>query len=77
MTNKVQHVLNVRQYEKKYPNKSKQVFNRIFEDWSHLCKQAQTLRSNIADIVSEQFNVPYTVAVDWVQSVSIMKAIGV
>ena len=77
MANKLQHILNVRQYEKKYPNKSKQVFNSIYKNWNHLCKKAQTIHSNVADIVTEQFNIPYTVAVDWVQSVSIMKAIGV
>ena len=77
MTNKLQHVLNTRQYEKKYPKKSKQVFDRIYKDWKHLCKQAQTIHSNVADIVSERFNVPYQVAVDWVQSVSIIKSIGV
>lgn len=77
MTNKLQHISNARQYEKEYPNKSKQVFNSIFENWTHLCKQAQTSHSNVADIASEQFNVPYQIVVDWVQSVSIMKAIGV
>lgn len=77
MTNKSQYILNARQYEKKYPNKSKQVFDKIYKDWTHLCKQAQTTHSNVADIVSERFNVPYQIVVDWVQSVSIMKAIGV
>lgn len=42
-----------------------------------LCKLAQTTHSNIADIVSEEYNVPYPVVQDWVQSVSIMKATGV
>lgn len=77
MTNKLQNILSVRQYEKKYPNKSRQVFDRIYKDWKYLCKQAQTPHSNIADIISKEYNVPYPVAADWVQSVSIMKAIGV
>ena len=77
MTNELQNISNARQYERKYPNKSKQVFNSIHKNWEHLCKQAQAIHSNVTDIVSEQFNVPYQVAVEWVQSVSIMKAIGV
>ena len=71
------HLSNVRQYENQHPIKSKQVFVRIYENWSQLCKLAQTLHSNIADIVSEEYNVPYPVVQDWVQSVSIMKATGV
>ena len=72
-----QHFSNVRQYENKHPIKSKQVFVRIYENWEQLCKLAQTLHINIADIVSEEYNVPYPVVQDWVQSVSIMKATGV
>lgn len=58
-------------------NKSKQVFNSIYKEWEYLCKQAQTTHSNVADIVSKQFNIPYPIAADLVQSVSIMKSIGV
>lgn len=72
-----QHFSHVRQYENKYPNKSKVIFNRIYENWEQLGELAQTLHSNIADIVSEKYNVPYPVVQDWVNSVSIMKAIGV
>lgn len=72
-----QHFSRVRQYENQHPIKSKQVFVRIYENWEQLCELAQTLHSNIADIVSKEYNVPYEVARDWVQSVSIMKAIGV
>ena len=72
-----QHFSRVRQYENQYPIKSKQVFARIYENWGQLCKLAQTLHSNIADIVSEEYSVPYPVVQDWVQSVSIMKATGV
>ena len=72
-----QHFLNVRQYENQHPIKSKQVFVRIYENWGQLCKLAQTLHSNIADIVSEEYNVPYPVVQEWVHSVSIMKATGV
>ena len=72
-----QHFSYVRQYENQHPIKAKQVFVRIYENWGQLCKLAQTLHSNIADIVSEEYNVPYPVVQDWVQSVSIMKATGV
>ena len=72
-----QHFSYVRQYENQHPIKSKQVFVRIYENWGQLCKLAQTLHSNIADLVSEDYNVPYPVVQDWVQSVSIMKATGV
>ena len=72
-----EHFSRVRQYENQHPIKSKQVFVRIYENWGQLCKLAQKLHSNIADIVSEEYNVPYSVAQDWVQSVSIMKATGV
>ena len=72
-----QHFSYVRQYENQHPIKSKQVFVRIYENWGQLCKLAQKLHSNIADIVSEEYNVPYPVVQDWVQSVSIMKATGV
>ena len=72
-----QHFSRVRQYENQHPIKSKQVFVRIYENWGQLCKLARTLHSNIADIVSEEYNVPYEIAQDWVQSVSIMKATGV
>ena len=72
-----QHFSHVRQYENQHPIKSKQVFVRIYENWGQLCKLAHTLHSNIADIVSEEYNVPYPVVQDWVQSVSIMKATGV
>lgn len=71
-----QYFLSVRQYENRYPIKSKRVFVSIYENWGQLCKLAQTLHSNIADIVSEEYNVPYLVVQDWVQSVSIMKATG-
>ena len=72
-----QHFSYVRQYENQYPIKSKQVFVRIYENWGQLRRLAQTLHSNIADIVSEEYNIPYEIAQDWVQSVSIMKATGV
>ena len=72
-----QHFSYVRQYENQYPIKSKQVFVRIYENWGQLCRLARKLNSSIADIVSEEYNVPYGVTQDWVQSVSIMKAIGV
>ena len=72
-----QHFSHVRQYENQHPIKSKQVFVRIYENWEQLGNLARKLNSNIADIVSEEYNVPYSVAQDWVQSVSIMKAIGV
>ena len=71
------HFSYVRQYENRHPIKSKQVFVRIYENWGQLCKLAQTLHSNIADIVSEEYNIPYPVVQGWVQSVSIMKATGV
>lgn len=72
-----QHFSRVRQYENQHPIKSKQVFNRIYENWEQLGKLARKLNSNIADLVSKEYNVPYPVVVDWVQSVSIMKATGV
>ena len=72
-----QHFSHVRQYENQHPIKSKQVFVRIYENWEQLGKLARKLNSNIADIVSEEYNVPYPVVQDWVQSVSIMKATGV
>lgn len=72
-----QHFSHVRQYENQHPIKSKQVFVRIYENWEQLGKLARKLNSNIADIVSEEYNVPYPVVADWVQSVSIMKATGV
>ena len=72
-----QHFSHVRQYENQHPIKSKQVFVRIYENWEQLGKLARKLGSNIADIVSEEYNVPYPVVQDWVQSVSIMKATGV
>ena len=72
-----QHFSHVRQYENQHPIKSKQVFVRIYENWEQLGNLARKLNSNIADIVSEEYNVPYPVVQDWVQSVSIMKAIGV
>lgn len=72
-----QHFSRVRQYENQHPIKSKQVFVRIYENWEQLGKLARKLNSNIADIVSDEYNVPYPVVVDWVQSVSIMKATGV
>ena len=72
-----QHFSHIRQYENQHPIKSKQVFVRIYENWEQLGKLARKLGSNIADLVSEDYNVPYTVAVDRVQSVSIMKATGV
>ena len=72
-----QHFSHVRQYENQYPIKSKQVFVRIYENWEQLGNLARKLNSNIADIVSEKYNVPYEVTQDWVQSISIMKAIGV
>ena len=72
-----QHFSHVRQYENQHPIKSKQVFVRIYENWEQLGNLARKLNSNIADIVSEEYNVPYPVAQDWVQSISIMKAIGV
>lgn len=72
-----QHFSYVRQYENQHPIKSKQVYVRIYENWGQLRRLARTLHSNIADIVSEEYNVPYEVVQDWVQSVSIMKAIGV
>lgn len=72
-----QHFSRVRQYENQHPIKSKQVFNRIYENWEQLGKLARKLNSNIADLVSKDYNVPYPVVVDWVQSVSIMKATGV
>ena len=72
-----QHFSHVRQYENQHPIKSKQVFVRIYENWEQLGNLARKLNSNIADIVSEEYNVPYPVVADWVQSVSIMKATGV
>ena len=72
-----QHFFHVRQYENQHSIKYMQVFVRIYENWEQLCKLAQKLHSNIADIVSEEYNVPYPVVQDWVQSVSIMKATGV
>ena len=75
--NTKKHFSHVRQYEDQHPIKSKQVFVRIYENWGQLCKLARKLNSNIADIVSEEYNVPYEIAQDWVQSVSIMKATGV
>ena len=72
-----EHFSRVRQYENQHPIKSKQVFVRIYENWEQLGKLARKLGSNIADLVSEDYNVPYPVVVDWVQSVSIMKATGV
>ena len=72
-----QHFSRVRQYENQHPIKSKQVFVRIYENWEQLGNLARKLNSNIADIVSEEYNVPYPVVQDWVQSVSIMKATGV
>ena len=72
-----QHFSHVRQYENQHPIKAKQVFVRIYENWGQLCRLARKLNSNIADIVSEEYNVPYGVVQDWVQSVSIMKATGV
>ena len=72
-----QHFSHVRQYENQHPIKSKQVFVRIYENWGQLGELARKLNSNIADIVSEEYNVSYSVAQDWVQSVSIMKATGV
>lgn len=72
-----QHFSYVRQYENQHPIKSKQVYVRIYENWGQLRRLARTLHSNIADIVSEEYNVPYEVVQDWVQSVSIMKATGV
>ena len=72
-----QHFSHVRQYENQHPIKSKQVFVRIYENWEQLGNLARKLNSNIADIVSEEYNVPYPVVQDWVQSVSIMKATGV
>ena len=72
-----QHFSYVRQYENQHPIKSKQVFVRIYENWEQLGNLARKLNSNIADIVSEEYNVPYEVVQDWVQSVSIMKATGV
>ena len=75
--NTKKHFSHVKQYENQHPIKSKQVFVRIYENWGQLCKLAQTLHSNIADIVSEEYNVPYPVVANWVQSVSIMKATGV
>ena len=77
MQNVKQHFSHVRQYENQHPIKSKQVFVRIYENWEQLGNLARKLNSNIADIVSEEYNVPYSVTQDWVQSVSIMKAIGV
>ena len=71
------HFSHVRQYENQHPIKSKQVFVRIYENWEQLGNLARKLNSNIADIVSEEYNVPYEVTQDWVQSISIMKAIGV
>ena len=71
------HFSHVRQYENQHPIKSKQVFVRIYENWGQLGELARKLNSNIADIVSEEYNVPYSVVQDWVQSVSIMKATGV
>ena len=71
------HFSHVRQYENQHPIKSKQVFVRIYENWGQLGELARKLNSNIADIVSEEYNVPYEVTQDWVQSISIMKAIGV
>ena len=71
-----QHFSHVRQYENQHPIKSKQVFVRIYENWEQLGNLARKLNSNIADIVSEEYNVPYEVTQDWVQSISIMKAIG-
>ena len=72
-----QHFSHVRQYENQHPIKSKQVFIKIYENWGQLCRLARKLNSSIADIVSEEYNVPYPVIQDWVQSVSIMKATGV
>ena len=72
-----EHFSRVRQYENRHPIKSKQVFVRIYENWEQLGKLARKLGSNIADLVSEDYNVPYPVVQDWVQSVSIMKATGV
>ena len=72
-----EHFSRVRQYENQHPIKSKQVFVRIYENWEQLGELAQKLDMNIADIVSEEYNVPYPVVQDWVQSVSIMKATGV
>ena len=72
-----QHFSHIRQYENQHPIKSKQVFVRIYENWEQLGNLARKLNSNIADIVSEEYNVPYPVVQDWVQSVSIMKATGV
>ena len=72
-----QHFSHVRQYENQHTIKSKQVFVRIYENWEQLGNLARKLNSNIADIVSEEYNVPYPVVQDWVQSISIMKAIGV
>ena len=72
-----QHFSHVRQYENQHPIKSKQVFVRIYENWEQLGNLARKLNSNIADIVSEEYNVPYPVVQDWVQSISMMKAIGV
>ena len=72
-----EHFSNVRQYENQHPIKSKQVFVRIYENWEQLCELARKLDSNIADLVSEDYVVPYEVVQDWVQSVSIMKATGV
>ena len=72
-----EHFSRVRQYENQHPIKSKQVFVRIYENWEQLGNLARKLNSNIADIVSEEYNVPYPVVQDWVQSVSIMKATGV
>ena len=72
-----QHFSRVRQYENQHPIKAKQVFVRIYENWEQLGKLARKLGSNIADLVSKEYNVPYPVVQDWVQSVSIMKATGV
>ena len=72
-----QYFSRVRQYENQHPIKSKQVFVRIYENWEQLGNLARKLNSNIADIVSEEYNVPYPVVQDWVQSVSIMQATGV
>ena len=59
-----QHFSYVRQYENQHPIKSQKVFVRIYENWGQLCKLAQTLHSNIADIVSEEYNVLYPVVQD-------------
>lgn len=58
--------------------KRNRIFRWTYDNYKELGKKCgHGSRNNITDLVKDKFRIPYPIALDIVQSVSIMKGIGV